>query len=265
LDGDRPSSFSRYKTALAEHVTIATMNQPEPIAISSTDLTQFLDTFFAVDSVNLADDPQGIYQSGTRPICRLGLALEPTPELSQWIKDEQLDALFLHRPWSLEPGQIDAEISIISYHLAFDQHLTLGFNPRLAIALTLNPFEPLGQKNDRTIGMIGTIPEQSGDRYIQQLHDVFSGLEEVQHGSASSISKVAVMGAMTDALVREAADRGAELYITGQFRHPAKLAVEETGISVAIVGHHRSEVWGLRTLSHILQERWSDLTVICLT
>ncbi len=67
---------------------------------------------------------------------------------------------------------------------------------------------------------------------------------------------------MTDVLVREAKDRGANIYITGQLRQPAKLALEETGISCVAVGHKRSEEWGLRALAGLLRDRFSQLEVI---
>lgn len=74
--------------------------------------------------------------------------------------------------------------------------------------------------------------------------------------------RVAVVGAMTDALVREAADRGAQIYVTGQYRQPAREAVRETGIGVIAVGHRRSEIWGLRALAGVIRERWSMIEVI---
>ena len=67
---------------------------------------------------------------------------------------------------------------------------------------------------------------------------------------------------MNDALIREAADRGAGLYLTGQYRTPAQAAVNETGIAVAAVGHCRSEAWGLRALADVLRERWPELVIL---
>jgi putative NIF3 family GTP cyclohydrolase 1 type 2 len=67
---------------------------------------------------------------------------------------------------------------------------------------------------------------------------------------------------MTDALIREAAVRGVDLYITGQLRQPAAAAVEETGIRVIVVGHRRSEDWGLRSLAGVLRDRYFNLEVV---
>ncbi len=222
------------------------------------DIAQFLDYFFAVEY--FGDDPHGVYIPSTRLISRFGLALEPWSGLAQWASAKQLDALFLHRPWQLQPGQLAADIGVLAYHLAFDQNLTLGFNPRLATVLGMSNLEVLGEQG-RPIGMIGNIPTQSCAGYCCCVDEIFGGYDTVR-GDACEVSRVAVVGAMTDALVREAANRGANLYITGQLRKPAQTAVLETGISVIAVGHRRCEEWGLRALAGLLGDRWSRLEVI---
>lgn len=73
------------------------------------------------------------------------------------------------------------------------------------------------------------------------------------------MARVVAANAMTDALVREAAGRGADVYLTGQLRAPARAAVAQTGIGVVATGHHRAEEWGLRELARLLRERWPGL------
>jgi putative NIF3 family GTP cyclohydrolase 1 type 2 len=224
------------------------------------DIERFLDLFFAIHRYS-QEERGGVYLPSKRPIRRLGLALEPWEQLPQWVKQQRLDALFLHRPWKLQPGQLLPNVGVLSYHLAFDECLTLGFNLRLAEILAMSSLSVLGEKQGRAIGAIGEIPTQSFSSYCTYVDEVFGGQEEVFRGVATEISRVAVVGAMTDALVCEAAARGTDLYITGQFRQPAQDAVRETGIGVIAVGHRRSEVWGLRALSGVLRERWSRLEV----
>lgn len=223
-------------------------------------LAQFLDQFFMVQRFEL--DPGGIYQPSNRPIRRLGLALEPWPHLADWAIEAQIDALFLHRPWKLEGEPLLADLGVVFYHLAFDERLTLGFNPLLANALGLFDIEALGEKAGRSIGMLGNISASCFETFCDRVQHVFGGAEAIEKGSLSKVAKVAVVGAMTDALVREAKARGAEVYITGQFRQPARAAVMETGINVIVVGHRRSEEWGLQTLAGILRDRWPELEVI---
>lgn len=221
-----------------------------------SEIACFLNQLFG--SERIPNDPNGIYHASDRPIQRIGLALEPWAELVEWVEHEHLDALFLHRPWMLELASLNSEIGIVAYHLAFDERLTLSFNLDLAAALGMTGLEVLGRKDDRPIGMIGDVSPQPLTHFCQQVQQLFGGLEQVPI-HAGNVSRVAVVGAMTDPLVREASDRGAQLYVTGQFRQPAAIAVEETAIAIAAVGHRRSEVWGLRTLAHLLSKQWPDL------
>ncbi|HEY0606002.1 MAG TPA: Nif3-like dinuclear metal center hexameric protein [Herpetosiphonaceae bacterium] len=227
--------------------------------ISIEELAQFLDRFFAVE--RYGDDQGGIFRGTARPVRRLGLALEPWPALDEWAIDERLDAVFLHRPWQLQPWQLP-EIGVVAYHLAFDERLTIGFNPRLADALQISAIEALGEKADRPIGMIGAVPEQSFIGYANLINQVFGRHDEAQLPAEEHIRRVAVVGAMNDALVREAADRGAQIYVTGQYRQPAREAVRETGLGVIAIGHRRSEIWGLRALAGVIRERWSTIEVV---
>ncbi|MBW4489848.1 MAG: Nif3-like dinuclear metal center hexameric protein [Trichocoleus desertorum ATA4-8-CV12] len=231
--------------------------------VSLDQLAHFLDQFLLAQQFEL--DPNGIYRPSTRPIHRLGLALEPWPYLRQWAMATQVDALFLHRPWNLGE-QLPADIGVVAYHLAFDERLTLGFNPLLADALGLFAIEELGQKAGRPIGMIGNVSTQSFVGFCDRVQHIFGGYEAIETGNlsevTSEVTKVAVVGAMTDALVREAKTQGTEVYITGQFRQPARSAVIATGINVIVVGHRRSEEWGLQALADILRDRWPQLEVV---
>jgi len=219
------------------------------------DLAQFLDRYFAIERYS-SSERGGVYIPSTRPIKRIGLALEPWESLPQWVEKQKLDALLLHRPWQL-PTELMSDIGVLSYHLAFDECMTLGFNPRLADVLSMSALEVLGKKEGRAIGAIGNIPHQNLTEYLHCLTEIFGGREEVHLGRTTEVSRIAVVGGMNDALVREAATRGANLYVTGQMRQPAATALEETGISAIAVGHRRCELWGLKALAGLLRDRFS--------
>ncbi len=224
------------------------------------DLTTFLD--HALTANVYKDEQTGIYLPSGRNITRLGVALEPPADLQAWVKYECLDALFLHRPWRLEQNALPDNVGVLAYHLPFDDHLTLSFNPRLAAALGLKGLEVLGTKEARRIGMIGDVEAQSVGKVRKAVEEAFGGLERVHLGPLTEVTRVAVVGAMNPGLIHEAFERGAGVYITGQYRKSAQKAVLETGLSVLEVGHRRSELWGLRALAGMLRERWADLAVL---
>lgn len=194
----------------------------------------------------------------TASVARLGLALEPWPELATWAETQRLDALFLHRPWGLR----EVSLPVLAYHYAFDERLTTGYNPRLAEALGLRGLEVLGYKAGRPLGMIGGVPCAPISAFRAQVEAVFSGLEGVYGPQRGEASRVCVVGAMRPELIGEAATRGAQVYLTGQYRKGAVRAVAETGITVFEIGHARSERWGLVELAGVLQGHFAGLEAV---
>ena len=228
-------------------------------------LACFLDGHFEVE--HYPDDTNGVYHPAERNIKRLGLALEPSPKLYTWAEANGLDALFLHRPWQLDPNLL-AGAGVLAYHLPFDATLTLGYNPRLVAALSLRDVEAFGHKDGQRIGMMGTVSEISFAAASNHVAEVFGGLERTHPGSEPTtrlITSIAVVGAMNAGLLLEARNRGAGLYVTGQWRPHAEKAVAQTGLGVVTVGHRRSEVWGLGALAHLLRERFAGLETFVIT
>lgn len=239
--------------------------------ISISDIANFLANEFTID--RYPDSEQGgVFHSSGRPVRRLGLALEPFPELVSWVVNNRFDAIWLHRPWQLDLSTLPTDVGVIYNHLPFDEHLTMGYNYRLAVQFGADePLETLGFKQaacetgellpQRPIGMLFDTKPQDMQAWIGQIASLFGGYDRVEAGGQTPVGRVAVVGAMNDALIWEAAERGAGLYLTGQYRSSAQEAVSETGIAVIAVGHRRSEEWGLQVLADVLRERWPGMTV----
>lgn len=214
------------------------------------------------------DEQGGVYRAperpgdAARPLARLGLALEFTPALPAWAREHRCDALFLHRPWRLPRGALPPAVGVLYAHLPFDDRLTTSDNAPLAAALGFRTREVLGVKDGRRIGMVGDVAPARAADALARVRREFGGVEAVAVADPDRpVTRVAVVGAMNDRLVREAAARGAGLYVTGQMRQPARAAVDETGIAVAAVGHERAERWGLHALARIVSEHWPSLAV----
>ena len=232
---------------------------PVPLA----DLAMFLDGLLVADRFRGLDDPVGVWRPSERPVTAVGLLLEPWAGLPAWAAAHRLDALIVHRPWDL-PADVPAlsGVGVLAYHLAFDERLTLGYNPRLAESLGLTDLEVLGRKAGRPLGMVGDLAPDDGLRFLGRLAAAFGGLDEVAGDPDRLVARVAVVGAMSERLLREAAARGADAYVTGQYRRHAQAAVDETGLLVVAAGHARSERWGLAALGDALAGRWPTLRVV---
>lgn len=194
-----------------------------------------------------------------RPVARLGLALEPWDGLAAWAAAGSLDAVFLHRPWELAPGALPPGTGLLASHRPFDERLTTGFNPALAARLGMTGLEPFGERDGRPLGMTGAVERQAFGDFLARVRAELGGVEASAPPRGGEAARVAVVNAMSDALVREAAALGVDVYLTGQPRAPARAAVAETGIGVVATGHRRAEEWGLRELARRLRERWPGL------
>ncbi len=241
------------------------------LPMSPLHVQSLLDDLLCAARFEGLDDPHGAFlPSGRADVRRVGLVLEPWPGLADWIEQAGVDLLFLHRPWQLTDEQRcvleERCIGVLAYHLAFDERLTTGLNPTLAAACGWGEPAVLGLKDGRPLGMTCALPDECPfDAEAARLREEFGGLEQVVPPAAGPgvlIGHVAVVGAMNDALVRAAHAAGAGLYATGQWRQPAQNAVRETGIGVVVIGHRRSEEWGLRALARWLRAQAAGLEVI---
>ena len=226
--------------------------------VSLADLETFLSTFLLAHAFQ--DDQNGVYRASSREVERLGMALEPWPGISDWVAQRKLDALFLHRPWKL--GALPEGVGVLAYHYAFDERLTTGYNPLLAHALEFSEVEVLGYKEGRPLGMIADVPKTTVAAFRARVEAAFGGLEGIYGANAGEVVRACIVGAMRPALIHEAAERGAQVYLTGEYRKGAAQAVVETGMTLLEIGHRRSEVWGLRTLAAVLCGRFPDLEVV---
>lgn len=238
---------------------------------SLNDLANFLQTELSTDRYPETEQG-GIYYPSRRSIKRIGLALEPFSRLSEWVHERQIDALWLHRPWKLDLTGLPTDLGILSHHLPFDETLTMGYNPRLARQLgAIGDLLPIGYKQDksepgkalppRPIGMMIDIAPVEFDLLLDRIKTIFDGYDRAEAGFGTGgwqpdSYRIAVVGAMTESLVREAHKKGAHLYLTGAYRKAGQTTVDETGMAVIAAGHRRSEEWGIQTLGGLLQERY---------
>ena len=228
--------------------------------ISPNNLANFLDQYF--ETAKYADEAPLVRRQFPHSVKRLGLALEAWPGLPEWAAAEKLDAVFLHRVFKLDFTTLPEDIGVLASHLPFEEKLALGFNPRLAVMLGMTHLETLGYRKGRPLGMIGCVPPQTVGAFYQSVSETFGGREEARTCERNEVTKAAVVGAMTAELMHEASQRGAEVYVTGQMRKPAKEAILDTGLGLVVVGHQRSEQWALSALANVLRERFSGLQVI---
>ena len=185
----------------------------------------------SVDAVlGVEPAPTTIVRSRAGTVARVGLALEPWPGLAAWIDGAALDAVLLHRHWSLRIAELSTDVGVLANHDAFDRRLGFGRSPELAAALGLTLGASIGERDGFPLATLGD-------------------------GAPRSAAELRA------ALVAQAADAGAQAYVTGQLRAPARDASVRAGLHVFAVGHRASERWALAQLASGLRAAWPALDV----
>ena len=205
-------------------------------------------------------DPAGVWIASDRPVRRLGLRLDAGHAPFDWAQG--LDAVLIHRPFGLWPARLPGGLGVVAVHRALDDHASVGHTPPLAAALSLTPDDEPLMRGGKTVGLVGRLDPVPLADAVGRVERELGGVEDGLGDGPETVEAVALVGAMTDELVRAAAGRGAGLYVTGQLRQPARAAVMETGLRVLAVGQDRAEAWGLRWLASLVQERWPEVEVV---
>lgn len=122
---------------------------------------------------------------------------------------------------------------------------------------------PLEEKDPRWgLGRVGYLPKAPGGDYLT-LREVASRVKErlgcqglrVTGDLSRPVRKVALCGGKAGELLRQAAAKGADVYITGEAGYHEAQEAEDLGLALIEAGHYETEVVVLPRLVHWLEEK----------
>jgi len=142
------------------------------------------------------------------------------------------------------------QVTLYSAHTNLDV-VEGGVNDVLADKIGL-----LNKRPFANLGRIGDIASaETLESFAGRVRSDLSLLNMIVVGDLGrKISKIAVCGGSGGSLVKEAAENGAELFITGDVKYHAAKDGEAYGISILDIGHFASESLVLPAFSCILKE-----------
>jgi len=158
---------------------------------------------------------------------------------------------------------IQAHIGVYVAHTNFDQSLG-GTNDILATAAGLLNYDVLLRTGDldthgaaRGHGRIGQLdqPVTLGELCVRLKPNLSIESLRLVGDPARLIKTVAVAAGSGKSLIPAAAQRGADVLVTGDIGHHDALDAEDAGLAVIDVGHYNSEVIAMRPLADYLTRR----------
>lgn len=221
--------------------------------------------------------PNGLQVEGKDEIKRVVTGVTACQALLDEAVKLQADAVLVHHGyfWKGEPAQITGmkkrrlqtllanDINLFAYHLPLDAHPELGNNAQLCRALGIEVergLEP-GSTVETSVCVIAqTDSALTPDQLVQRIERTVGELVLYESGGEHAISRIAVCTGGGQDFIAQAAEQGADAFITGEVSERTIHVAREMGIHFFAAGHHATERGGIRVLGDYLAKQ-HDLDV----
>ena len=237
------------------------------------ELIGFLDA-----ALNIAAFPgdlsnNGVQVEGCDEVRRAVFAVDASQLLFDAAVDRDADFIFVHHglSWGANPRRLIGftarrfrtlfahGITLYAAHLPLDAAPEFGNNAVLAEFIKLRDLSPFFRYDGVDIGWFGTLPAARKLGTLQKFFEERFGIEARVLGDADkSCRKVAVVsGGGGLGSLEEAAERGADLLLTGELDHTMFHPALESGVCVLALGHYASETTGPRALMEVVSREFA--------
>ncbi|MCK5844498.1 MAG: Nif3-like dinuclear metal center hexameric protein, partial [Victivallales bacterium] len=237
------------------------------------DVVGFLDEYLKLDFFPGDPSNNGLQVEAGGRVSKIILAVDASMELIELAAKAGADLLVVHHGLSWGPGfqrltgltgarfaeMFKNGISLYASHLPLDAHPEVGHNVVIASKLGLSDTAKFAEYAGAEIGVMGTLPEAMTAVEFAKFAESSLGLELSAFGNENrEIREAGVVsgGAGSDGVLA-AAELGLDCLVTGEVKHESWHIIRESGILVLSGGHYATETFGLKSLSSVLEKRFS--------
>lgn len=143
-------------------------------------------------------------------------------------------------------------INLVAYHLPLDGHPEYGNNAQLGKQLEI---PVTGRFLDGDIGCFGTLDAPlSIVTLAQRIESVLGRKPLIIEGGEQPVSKLAWCSGAAQGYLEQAAQLGADAYLSGEVSEHTVHAARELGIHYIAAGHHATERYGVQKLGEHLAD-----------
>jgi len=212
----------------------------------------------------------GLQVEGTRPVARIGAAVDASRRTVELAVDDACDLLLVHHgllwggPFAIVGAAyeriaplIRAGTGLYSAHLPLDVHPEIGNNVLLARALGLEVTGRFGSYAG--VEGLGVLVEAGVEREALRARVAEAVGREVMviPGGTGYVSRLAIATGGAGSMISDAVDAGADALLTGEGSHHTYHEALEAGIDLLYAGHYATETFGVRALAEEAGERFS--------
>lgn len=212
--------------------------------------------------------PNGVQVEGKAEVLRIATGVTASQRLLDAALVWGADAILVHHGyfWRGEDATLtgikkqriakllQADVSLLAYHLPLDAHPVLGNNAQLAQRLD---FVEQGRFGEQELACHGELVQvKSLDALAEQVADTLQRVPLVIGDGSRSIRRIAWCSGGAQDYFEQAAALGADAYLTGEISERHAHLAEELGVAFIAAGHHATERYGVQALGVHLAERF---------
>jgi dinuclear metal center YbgI/SA1388 family protein len=152
---------------------------------------------------------------------------------------------------------IQNDIALYAAHLPLDAHPELGNNIQICKKLGLKNIKQFGNYNNMLLGFTGSLPTPLNLKEFKQLVSSSVGkIVGTMDFGKKKISSVAVVSGGAASNILEAAELGIDVFLTGEPELTAYHIAQECRINAVFAGHYSTEVFGVKAVARLLEEKF---------
>lgn len=213
--------------------------------------------------------PNGLQVEGKQQIQRIVCGVTASQALLDAAVNANADAILVHHGyfWKNESAVITGmkkrrlqtllkhDINLFAYHLPLDVHPTLGNNARLGQLLGIEQRQAILTAEPVGVLQQGEFNTAKTPLQLQQLLQTQLGRPVLLHDAGiGDIRRLAWCTGGGQGYIEQAAQAGAQAFITGEVSEQTIHISRELGIHFYAAGHHATERYGIQALGEFVAE-----------
>jgi len=152
---------------------------------------------------------------------------------------------------------VDHDIALYACHLPLDAHPRLGNNAQIFKALGLTGRKPFGLYNGGFIGFSGSLPRAMPYTAFKKfVHSLMGNTVGTMDFGKRLVRTVAIVSGGAAEEIEEAAEKGIDVFVSGEPKLIAYHLAQEYGMHAIFSGHYATEVFGVKALARLLARRF---------
>lgn len=234
--------------------------------IERTQLVRFLNAELQSDKIR-DYCPNGLQVEGTNTVSKIVTGVTASQALLDAAVAAGADTVLVHHGyfWKNEPASITGikkirlqtllrnDINLLAYHLPLDVHPRLGNNACLGALLEADNISPITSAEPLGVLVQGQLAKSVA------LADIAARLKQtlgrdllVHDAGVGNVSLLAWCTGGGQGYIEQAAEAGAQLFISGEVSEQTIHLSRELGIHFIAAGHHATERYGVKALGEYI-------------